>query len=256
MKKVLMSEMNWFEYKKALEETDTVIIPIGSTEILGTHTPLGTDHLLASELSRRLGEMTNCVIAPTIPVGDALELSYWVGTLSTRTSVLRDFYGDICNSLVSHGFKRIFFFNNHLMNMPAVAEVGRELRRKGIMVAQVDWWRVAFLVSDDLIESKILPKGHGGEVTTSAIMAVRPELVDLSKATVESSKPAFDFHTKYTKYSIFTYPDFTDYCDSGGWGDPAQATQEKGKKIIERGLKIIADFIIDFKSQPLPKPLG
>ena len=31
-----MAEMNWFDYKKTLEETDTVIVPIGSTEILGT----------------------------------------------------------------------------------------------------------------------------------------------------------------------------------------------------------------------------
>ena len=250
-----MAEMNWYEYKKALEETDTVIIPIGSTEILGTHSPLGTDHLLAFELSRKLGEMTNCVVAPTIPVGDAQELSHWVGTLSTQTHVLNELYLDICNSLVAHGFKRIFFFNNHLMNMPAVAAVGRELRKKGVMVAQVDWWRVAMLVSDDLIESKVNPKGHGGEVTTSVIMAVRPELVDLKAATPESTKPAFDFHTKYTKYSIFTYPDFTDYCDKGGWGDPAQATREKGEKIIERGLKILVDFIRDFKSQTLPQPL-
>jgi creatinine amidohydrolase/Fe(II)-dependent formamide hydrolase-like protein len=134
--------------------------------------------------------------------------------------------------------------------------VGRSMRRKGIMLAQVDWWRVAFLVSDDTIESKIHPKGHGGEVTTDVIMAVRPDLVDLSKATPESCKPAFDFHTKYAKYSIATYPDFTEFCESGGWGDPAHATKEKGEKIIERGLKIIADFIQDFKSQPLPKPIG
>jgi creatinine amidohydrolase len=255
MKNVLMAEMNAFEYKKALEETDTVIIPIGSTEILGTHSPLGTDHLLAYELARRLGEMTHCIVAPTIPVGDAIELSHWPGTITIRSHVLEELYHDICDSLVKHGLKRIFFFNNHLSNIPAVAAVGRSLRRKGILVAQVDWWRVAFLVSDDTIESKIHPKGHGGEVTTDVIMAVRPDLVDLTEATAESCKPPFDFHTKYTKYSIFTYPDFTEYCESGGWGDPVHSTKEKGEKIIERALKIIADFMKDFKSQPLPSPI-
>ena len=255
MRKVLMAEMNAVEYKKALEETDTAIIPIGSTEILGTHSPLGTDHLLAFELATRLGEMTHCIVAPTIPVGDAIELSHWPGTITIRSHVLEELYRDICDSLVKHGLKRIFFFNNHLSNIPAVAAVGRSLRRKGILVAQVDWWRVAFLVSDDTIESKIHPKGHGGEVTTDVIMAVRPDLVDLNKATAESCKPPFDFHTKYTKYSIFTYPDFTEYCESGGWGDPVHSTREKGEKIIERALKIIADFMKEFKSQPLPSPI-
>ena len=255
MKKVLMAEMNSFDYRRALEETDAVIVPIGSTEILGTHSPLGTDHLLAFELSKRLGEMTDCIVAPTIPVGDALELSHWPGTITVRSHVLEELYRDICESLISHGLRRFFFFNNHLSNIPAVAAVGRSLRRKGILLSQVDWWRVAFLVSDDTIESKVHPKGHGGEVTTDVIMAVRPELVDLKQATPESCKPAFDFHTKYAKYSIFNYPDFTDYCDHGGWGDPTHSTREKGEKIIERGLKIIADFIKEFKSQPLPSPI-
>ncbi len=79
--------------------------------------------------------------------------------------------------------------------------------------------------------------------------------MDLSQATPESCKPSFDFHTRYAKDSIFTYPDFTDFCDSGGWGDPVHATREKGDKIIERALKIIADFMRDFKSQPLPSPI-
>ena len=87
-------------------------------------------------------------------------------------------------------------------------------------------------------------------------MAVRPDLVDLSQATPESCKPSFDFHTRYAKYSIFTYPDFTEFYTSGGWRDPAHATREKGDKIIERALKIIADFMRDFKSQPLPTPIG
>lgn len=256
MKKVLMAEMNWYEYREALKETDTAIVPIGSTEILGTHSPLGTDHILAFELSKRLGEMTQCIVAPTIPVGDAMEFMHWPGTITVRSHVLEELYRDVCESLVTHGLKRIFFFNNHLSNIPAVAAVGRSMRRKGILVAQVDVWRVLFLVSDDTIESKVCPKGHGGEVTTDVIMAVRPDLVELSKATPESPKPAFDFHTKYTKYSIFTYLDFSDFSNSGGWGDPSHATQEKGNKIIERALKLMADFVKELKSQPLPAPLG
>ena len=136
-----MAEMNWFDYKKALEETDTVIVPIGSTEILGTHSPLGTDHLLAFELSKRLGEMTRCIVAPTIPVGDAIELFHWPGTITVRSHVLEELYRDICESLVKHGLKRIFFFNNHLSNIPGgrcrgpLNEKKRDHGRPGGLVA-------------------------------------------------------------------------------------------------------------------------
>jgi creatinine amidohydrolase len=261
MKKVLMAEMTAKEYKKALEETDTVIIPVGSTEIMGTHTPLGADHLLATYLAKRLGESAQCIVAPTVPIGDAMELfhwSRWPGTLSISSDNLKLYYLDICNSFISHGLKRIFFFNNHLINKPAVDYCGRFLRRKGILVAQVDWWRAAFSLSDDLIESDNLPKGHGGEIITSILMAVCPELVDLSQATKDKPKPVWEFHKNHGTFSqgpFYTYPDFAEFCESGGLGDPILASKEKGEKIIERGLKKVTDFLMEFKGLPLPAPL-
>ncbi len=44
MDRVLMAEMTSREYALALKETDAVIIPVGSTEVLGGHGPLGGDY--------------------------------------------------------------------------------------------------------------------------------------------------------------------------------------------------------------------
>lgn len=255
MEKFLVAEMNWAEYEAALKETDTIIIPVGSTEILGPHCPLGSDHIIAHELSKTLGERTGSLVAPAIPVGDALELTHWRGTLSVRPQVLEEYLRDIAASCVNHGLKRIFFFNTHLMNLPAVANIGRDLRRKGILVAQVDWWRLAFKVSKDLMETELVPQGHGSEITTSVMMALRSELVDMSKAKKEKPKEAFDFYMKHVEHSVFTYFDFADYCDYGLWGDPSKSSSAKGQTVISRAVDYLIDFIMAFKSRPLPGPI-
>ncbi len=258
MDKVLMAEMSSPEYTLALKETDGVIVPVGSTEVLGGHGPLGGDYYVALALGRKLGEMAQFLVAPAVPFGDAEELRNWPGTISIPFDVLKRFYLEICRNFVAHGLKRIFFLNTHFMNFRAIDYCGRDLRKKGILVSQGDWWRIAFSVADDLIESNDYPKGHGGEVITSVIMALRPDLIHLSDVIPEPTKPGLRFHGKYNAAGgglFYTYPDFTDLCHSGGWGNPLKATKEKGDLILSRALNKLLDFLKGFKALPLPDPL-
>jgi creatinine amidohydrolase len=256
LKTVVMAEMTSPEFKERLGEIDTVVVPIGSTEVLGAHGPLGTDAFIAAEAGRRIGERAGCLVAPTIPVGDALELAPWPGTLSIRFDVLKEVYLDLCRSLVRHGARRLFFLNVHMMNMRSVDYCGRTLRKEGILVGQADWWRTAFAAAADVVGSAENACGHGGEVITSVILAVRPDLVDLSRSVNERPKPGLAFHLKGIPTGggpFYTYPDFTDYCESGGWGDARFATAEKGRIILDRAVERIAAFLTEFMGQPLPQ---
>ena len=209
MKKVLLAEMTSPELQAALREADTVIIPVGSTEVLGRHGPLGADHLIAAELARRLGEESGCPAAPTVPYGDAQELRGWPGTVSIRFDVLAG------GGLVAGG-----------------------LRRRG------GPHRV-----------RPVSEGSRGEVITSVVLAVRPELVDRAAAAGEQPSEALGWHLPHTATSggpFYTYPDFSDFCTSGGWGDIRTASAEKGRQIIERGVRRMAEFLRDFRARPLP----
>ncbi len=252
LKKVLISEMTSPEFSAAVREEDTVIIPVGSTEVLGTHGPLGADYFVASEVGVRIGEQAQCLVAPAIPVGDTLELYSWPGTIHIGMDTLKQLYLDMCCSLIHHGLKRIFFLTTHGMNTGAVDHCGRVLRQKGVPVARVEWWKIAFSVADDLIESSLSPTGHGGEVITSVTMALKPELVDLSRATAEKPREGADFflETAAAGSPFRTYPNFADLCESGGWGDPSFASREKGAEIIDRAVAQIVAFLKDFKTHP------
>jgi creatinine amidohydrolase/Fe(II)-dependent formamide hydrolase-like protein len=251
MEKIFLGEMTSKELKEFLEKDTTVILPVGATEVCGQHCPVGTDHLTAKEISWRLGKKTQTVVAPVIPVGDSLNLMGYPGTLTVRAETLAQYIRNISFSLVASGFQRIFFLNTHAHNVHPIDQVARDLKPKGILSAQVDFWRLLFRLADEsgLVESKNLAFGHGGEVNTSVAMAFFPNLVDIKRAQKVLPEPSL---TSRYQGKIITYRDWADFSKTGSAGYPTLASEEKGKVFIEKTLELLAQFTKEFKSEPLP----
>ena len=74
--------MSWVEFDKRRKETDTIIIPIGSTEVYGPHMPLGTDSIVADIISEMIASKYDALISPIIEFNDASALLAFPGTLS------------------------------------------------------------------------------------------------------------------------------------------------------------------------------
>ncbi len=99
------------------------------------------------------------------------------------------------------------------------------------------------------MESKSFSIGHGGEINTSVVMALFPNLVDLPGAVEDLPDPSLQ--SKYLG-KIITYRDFADYSSTGTVGYPALASVEKGEIFVEKALEFLVRFIKDFKAEPLP----
>ena len=256
MSKALLLEMTSAELRDAVSKGAVAIVPVASTEVLGHHGPLGGDVFVADEVARRLAEQIGGVAAPTIPVGEASDMMPWPGTLTIRPDVLADYYLDVCRSLAHHGFRRIFFVTAHLGNLAPVATCAKAMTREGVLVAQVDWWRAAARVAADLLTTDKQPTGHGGELISSVLLALRPDLVDLNAARETEPKAGLARHLPHTSISggpFYTYPGFTDFTNSGAWGDVTHASAAKGQAILKRAVDYIAEFVTSLKQDPLPE---
>jgi creatinine amidohydrolase len=256
MPSALLLEMTSAELRDAVANGATAIVPVASTEVLGHHGPLGADVFVANEVSRRLAERVGGVSAPTIPVGEASDMMPWPGTLTVRPAVLADYYLDVCRSLAHHGFRRIFFLTAHLGNLAPVATCAKAMRRHGVLVAQVDWWRAAARAGADLLTTERQPTGHGGELISSVLLALRPDLVHLSAARDTEPEGGLERHLPHSAISggpFYTYPDFRDFTSSGAWGDVTHASAEKGEAILERAVASIAEFVERLEHDPLPE---
>jgi creatinine amidohydrolase len=96
-------------------------------------------------------------------------------------------------------------------------------------------------------------RGHGGEPTTSVMLHIRPDLVDMAKA---KSMPLKDIGGGFIAksygthefqgiaHSIFLHAE--EVQPSGFMGDPTRATAEKGKYLFEKTIEHLVDLVKAF----------
>ncbi len=249
-----LAELSWVDVRKYLAKSDTIIVPVGSIENNRPHLPLATDGIAALGVAEALAQKTQTLVAPVVPWGLSAVLMGFPGTITLRYHLVAETVKDICLSLGQHGFRRFLLVSPHRLNMGPIDGIGYEFRDAGLLVVQVAVWRLVRRLCADLAEAEPadLPIAHGSELVTSLILAVRPNLVDMGRAVREIPKPIF--HRKYDADSTFvsTFANSVDFTESGLTGDPRRATAEKGRAIIERCTRYLAQLLADMKAAELP----
>ncbi len=250
-------EMSWTEVREEQRAgTNIALVPIGSVEPHGPHAPLGNDALLSREYARRtllhLAKINvRAVIAPPIVFGLAPQMMSFPGAINIRTETLFALLCDICRSLYRHGFIKQALMTAHAENWPLMLLAAQDLRHDpGIDIIALNWGRALYAHHEEILDSRRF-EGHGGEGETSRLMAVHPELVDLTKAepfyVEEHGTPAqrenaarrqrdpIPFDDFFDGGGLFSPPrDFgEDQTTLGHFGDPRLATREKGEAALE-----------------------
>jgi creatinine amidohydrolase len=189
-------EMTWEETQEALQETDMVVLPIGSTEQHGPHLPLGNDALQVREMARRivvkLEEMgIKAVAGPLIPFGVASYHMPFPGTIHLHASTFQALMREVCLSLYRHGFRKFVFPLGHGGNYGCMQVVAQQLvdETEDAQSLVLNWLSMIHHYYGELITSK-KNEGHGGEPETSRLLAVHPELVEIGRARVYYSEKA------------------------------------------------------------------
>jgi creatinine amidohydrolase len=93
--------------------------------------------------------------------------------------------------------------------------------------------------------------GHGGELETSYLLHLRPDLVDMTRATVET-----DFISTPNYYMdwieggrLIANPPWTDDTRSGIYGDATLASAEKGRLWLEAAVGEKLEAIAEIREQ-------
>ena len=92
-----------------------------------------------------------------------------------------------------------------------------------------------FLGRGDLVETE--GDSHAGEVETSMMLSIRPELV---KGRAAEEYPAFP--------RPILVRDKRKYWPGGVWGDPSKASRDKGEKMIQLAVDEVIDLIKKMES--------
>ncbi len=236
--------------------TKIALVTVGSVEPHGPHAPIGNDALLAREYARQtllhLRKMgVRAVIAPPVHFGLNPQMMNFPGTIDLQIETLLALLTDICRSLHRHGFVRQALMTAHAENWPLLVLLAQQLTHDLDMeIIALNWGRALYARQKEILESDRF-EGHGGEGETSRLMAVHPELVDLSKAvpfyveehgTPRQRSPVerrandpIPFDNFFDGGGLFRAPhDFgADQTSVGHFGDPRLSTAEKGNAALE-----------------------
>jgi creatinine amidohydrolase len=257
---VFLSEMTNRELEQFLERRDIILVPIGSTEQHGPHSALGTDVYIPLELCRRVAPRIDAVVAPPVSYGLSYAHRGFKGEFSLSIDTFMNVISDLSISFAAAGFRKIVFVNGHYDNTYAIAYgCARAADRlpAGTRAFPLTYWEG--FTPEHAREFMGGPKGlHANEGEVSALLAINPDLVDMSLANTEQPRfpdyavPAGGQHTAY----FLTAPgSLYRMTRSGTWGDATQATAEKGRRYLEWAtdavLGLLSDIDRTFDELPL-----
>ena len=218
-----------------------IVLPTGSIEHHGPHLPLATDLIIADLMSTKI---VGAAVEAGLDVWRLAPLAYtksdehhWaVGTMWVSWDTLMRTLVDIGESVSKTPAKTLVFYNGHGGNTALLQVALRELHiRFGLRTFLMN----AGMPAGDGVDGPD-ERGfgiHGGHGETSMVMALRPELVDISTAERWVPDQIADFeHVKFNGGSVAFGWQSDDFGPSGVIGDPSEANAAWGAELVTRSV--------------------
>ncbi len=228
------------------------ILPLGAHEQHGPHLPFATDTLIAAgmvdRLAKRLPADLPITVLPVEPIGYSPEHLHVAGTQSLAYGDAIERWLGIAADLHGLGIHKLVVLNAHGGNAPLMTIVATEARIRFNMLAVATSW-TRFGVPDGVIapEAKAVDI-HAGNIETSVMLALHPDMVDMQKAADFPSRQT-EFSTRFRHLRAYGPHAFgwtmADLNKDGAAGNAGAATAEKGEALIDHAVGGLIELLTD-----------
>jgi len=240
------------------EHDKVIIIPIGHTEQHGYHLPMSTDTLIIDAIAQGVIQIApdRTFALPVMPYGVSTHRSSFAGTLNAGGRAFEDFWVGVMDILIERRFDRMYLLSGHGGNcsflVNAVKYAGERHRRAFCATAWL------YLSSPDGVaalqkhrHSAIGGMGHAGELETSLILHLRPDLVHMERVVDET-----DFVATPSYYmdwveggALVANPPWDDDTKTGAYGAGSLATAEHGEIWLKAAIAEKATHVDEIHEQ-------
>jgi creatinine amidohydrolase len=234
------------EFEAAVKETGVCILAAGVLERHSDHLPLGTDVLNSHKIACLAAEKEPAVVFPPFYFGQIYEAQCYPGTLILPPPFLMELFQNVLDEIGRNGFKKIIIFNGHGGNVHflyflAQTSLWKEkpyslyVKLPSLPPELETQWNSTLETEDHF---------HACECETSTTMANFPELVKNEEIPAEPGDSLNRMrHLPYNYSGIWWYSNYPEHYG----GDARTASLEKGKKIMDIQVNVLAEFIASVK---------
>ena len=222
------------------------ILPWGATEPHNLHLPYGTDTVQARRVAIDAAGLAwsdgaGVGVLPAIPIGaNAQQLDFPL-TLNLDPSTQARVLDDVIASLEYHDVSKLVILNGHGGNdfRPMIREAQR---RTPLFLCSANWYEIE--PQAGYFET---PGDHAGELETSVMMHVAPDLV---RPLEEAGSGRARVHRLEALRDgwVWSPRHWASVTDDSGVGDPSKADAEKGKRYYDVVVRKLADFLVALDS--------
>jgi creatinine amidohydrolase len=257
-------------------ERFVAVLPLAATEQHGPHLSVNVDSLLVDGVIKaalphmgwgKAGEppaadAVPALFLPTQKISLSTEHMGFAGTLTLSPQTVMALWMDIGASVARAGIKKLVLLNSHGGNAALMDVVARELRTAhGLIVYHTSWYNLPLVDSATGEDLNALFSAHehrfgahAGEIETSMMLALRPDLVDMTKAGNFRSTS----EDRAAKYPVLGNGKsaklgwmMQDYNAKGAAGNAAAATADIGLRVVQAAGQALARLLAEVSDLPL-----
>ena len=240
------------------ERNKVILFPIGHTEQHGYHLPLSTDNIIINAIAQGTATKvpTRSYSMPLMPYGVSTHRASFAGTMNAGGRAFEDFWLAVIDVLVQRGFDRFYLMSGHGGNCSFLVNIVKYAgeRHRRIFCATT-WLHTSGRIGSEVIPkyrtSKIGGMGHAGELETSYVLHLRPDLCHMERVVDETDFVATpDYFMDWLEGgSLVANPPWDDDTKTGAYGAGSHGTAEKGRLWLEAAIEEKADHVEQIHEQ-------
>lgn len=243
-------EMTWHDFTAAERARWIAVAPLAAVEQHGPHLPLGTDTYIAeaylARVRAQLPAELPVTFLPVQAVGASEEHRDFPGTITVSGRAMAGLVRDVGAGVARAGLRKVVVVTSHGGNVAAMDIAALDLRvRHGMLVAATSWHLMGYPPA--LFSAEEIAHGiHGGDIETSLMLAIRPDLVRTELMGIfPSSSLELAKRSKHlgldgpARFAWMTQ----DLHASGAVGNASLATAKKGEAALAHGAAAFVELL-------------
>ncbi len=228
------------------EREKVILIPIGHTEQHGYHLPLSVDTIIIEAIAKGTVTLlpTRTATLQVMPYGVSTHRSSFAATMNAGGRAFEEFWLAVIDVLVQRGFDRFYLMSGHGGNSSFLVNIVKYAgeRHRRIFCATA-WLHTSGSIGAEALKkyrtSQIGGMGHAGELETSYMLHLRPDLCHMERVVDEIdfvSTP--DYYMDWIEGgSLVANPPWDDDTATGSYGAGSHGTAEKGRLWLEAAIE-------------------